>query len=75
MLQLAGQRAPRAVRTGAVKLLIRAKGRAKAKLDRTGRVKVKAIVTFTPTGGSPRTQTKRVKLEKTILHRQKRTTR
>jgi hypothetical protein len=37
---------------GQVKLRIRAKGKAKATLERTGKVTVKATVTFTPTGGT-----------------------
>jgi hypothetical protein len=39
---------------GPVKLLIGAKGPQRKRLARTGRVKVRATVTFTPTGGSPR---------------------
>jgi hypothetical protein len=49
---------------GVVKLLIKARGAAKRKLNRTGKMKVKVKVTFTPTGGSPGTQSKRVKLIK-----------
>jgi hypothetical protein len=49
---------------GTVKLLIKAKGKKKRTLERTGKVKVKAKVTFTPTGGDPNTQAKTVKLEK-----------
>ena len=44
------------------KLLIKPKGTAKRRLDRTGRVKVKVRVTDTPDGGSPDSQTKTVKL-------------
>lgn len=52
---------------GTVKLLIKAKGKAKKKLKKTGRAKVKATVTYLPTGdapGTPNTQTKSVKLVK-----------
>jgi hypothetical protein len=49
---------------GTVKLLVKAKGKAKHKLNKTGKAKVKARVTFAPTGGVPATQTKRVKLIK-----------
>ena len=50
--------------TGTVKLLIKAKGKSKRTLRRTGKVKVKVKVAFTPTGGDPNTQSKKVKLEK-----------
>jgi hypothetical protein len=50
---------------GTVKLLVKPKGSAKHKLNKTGKVKVKVKVTFTPTGGASNTQTKRVKLIKT----------
>jgi hypothetical protein len=49
---------------GNVKLLIKAKGKARRKLGRTGKAKVKAKVTYTPTGGAPNTLTKTVKLIK-----------
>lgn len=49
---------------GAVKLLVKAKGKAKHKLNKTGKARVKASVTFAPTGGVPATQTKSVKLIK-----------
>jgi hypothetical protein len=58
--------APRSARTvkaaGRVKLLVRAKGKAAKRLRRHGKVKVTAKVTFTPTGGSARTKTKKLKL-------------
>jgi hypothetical protein len=57
---------------GTVKLLVKAKGKKKRKLNRKGHVKVKANVTFTPNGtstgdlaGSPKTDTKPIKLVKT----------
>ena len=56
---------------GTVKLLIKAKGSAKRKLNRTGHAKVKVRVTYTPNGtasgdlvGDPNTQIKKIKLER-----------
>jgi hypothetical protein len=49
---------------GSVKLLIKAKGRKKRKLNSTGKVKVKPKITFTPTGGDPTTEMVRLKLKK-----------
>ncbi len=49
---------------GKVKLLVKSKGKKRRKLNRTGKVKVKANVTYTPTGGSPNTKTRRMKLIK-----------
>jgi RTX calcium-binding nonapeptide repeat (4 copies)/Right handed beta helix region len=51
---------------GAVPLLVKAKGKKKRKLNRTGRVKVVVVVTFTPTGGTPASQTRIVKLRKKL---------
>jgi hypothetical protein len=51
---------------GTVKLLVKSKGKKKRTLDRTGNVKVKVKVTYTPTGGSPNTETKRIKLIKRL---------
>ena len=65
------QRPARAARTsadrpasaaGTVKLLIKAMGKAKRKLNRKGKVLVKVRVTYIPTGGAPNTKTKKVKL-------------
>lgn len=50
---------------GTVKLLVKAKGKAKDKLTDTGTAKVKVKVTFTPTFGTPKIHTKRIKLIKT----------
>jgi DNA-binding beta-propeller fold protein YncE len=47
-----------------VKLLIKAKGKARKKLDSTGKTKLNLLVTFTPTGGDPASQSKSVKLLK-----------
>ena len=49
---------------GVVKLQIKAKGRARRKLDRVGKAKVTAKVTYTPTGGAANTQAKTAKLIK-----------
>ena len=49
---------------GKMKLLIKAKGKAKRKLNRTGKLKVKAMVTYTPNGGGPNAKAKRIKLFK-----------
>jgi hypothetical protein len=47
---------------GPVKLPIRARGKAKRRLRRRGKVKLRVKVTYTPTGGSPNTRAKSVKL-------------
>jgi streptogramin lyase len=49
---------------GEEKLAIKAKGKAKRKLNKKGKAKVKAEVTYTPDGGEPSTQEKKVKLVK-----------
>jgi hypothetical protein len=49
---------------GAVELTIRAKGKKKRKLNETGKVKVTPEVTYTPTGGDPSTQSRKLKLKK-----------
>ena len=46
----------------AVKLLIKAKGRKKRKLNSTGKVKVRPEITYTPTGGSANTRSVKVRL-------------
>jgi len=46
------------------KLAIKPKGKARKKLGNKGRARVKAEVTYTPTGGEPNTQTKRIRLIK-----------
>ena len=56
------QRSPRAA-AGKVKLPIKPRGEAK-KLNRKGTAKVEAEVTYTPDGGEPNTQTRRVRLVK-----------
>jgi hypothetical protein len=52
---------------GAVKMLVKPKGKAKRKLNRTGKVKVRVAITYTPTGGSPNSQSKRLALRKRLL--------
>lgn len=49
---------------GKVKVRIKAKGRKRRKLNRTGRVKVAAKVTYTPTFGLPATKTRKARLRK-----------
>jgi hypothetical protein len=48
---------------GPVTLSIKPKGAAKEKLEDTGRAKVKVKVTYTPTGGEPSNESKKVKLK------------
>jgi hypothetical protein len=47
-----------------VELRVKAKGKAKKKLKKKGKAKVKAKVKFTPNGGSPNTESKKIKLKK-----------
>jgi hypothetical protein len=49
-----------------VNLLVKAKGKARGKLGRHGKAKVKPLVTFTPTGGPAVAQQTKVKLVKTL---------
>jgi hypothetical protein len=49
---------------GRVKLTVKAKGKKQKTLNETGKVKVKPKITYTPTGGDPRTQSVKVKLKK-----------
>jgi hypothetical protein len=49
---------------GTAKLFIKAKGQKKRKLNRVGKVRVKLRVTYQPTDGAKRTQSRRVKLIK-----------
>jgi hypothetical protein len=46
------------------RLLIRAVGKKKRKLNSIGKVKLNVAITYTPTGGSPNTQSVKVKLIK-----------
>jgi streptogramin lyase len=54
----------RAEAAGEVKLLVKPGGKAKGKLKDRGKVKVEAEVTYTPTGGTPNTEDKKLKLVK-----------
>jgi len=47
-----------------VRLPITAIGKKRAKLNQTSRVRVKAKITYTPTGGDPSTQSRKLKLKK-----------
>jgi hypothetical protein len=49
-----------------VKLLIKAKGKAKKKLNASGKAKLSLLVTFTPTGGDASSQSHKVKLLKRV---------
>lgn len=49
---------------GDVNLRIRAKGKQNRKLSRTGTVKLRPRITFTPTGGDPSTQSLKLRLKK-----------
>jgi sugar lactone lactonase YvrE len=54
-----------AKKVGSVKLPVALAGKAKKKLNEAGKAKVKAKLTFAPTGGSAATQAKRLTLKKT----------
>jgi len=56
-----GQR-KRAAQSGELKLTIEAEGRAKKRLKKMGRAKVKAKVTYTPDGGTSKTKSKKITL-------------
>lgn len=45
-------------------LTVEPRGKAKKKLNRAGKAKVKATVTYTPDGGEPNTKNKKLKLKK-----------
>src|SRR3954453_50998 len=62
----AADRPARAVAAGTLKLTIKSKGKARGKLSRTGRAKLKVSVTFTPTNGDPNTQRKKLVLLKKL---------
>ena len=49
---------------GTEKLLVKPKGKARKKLNKKGKAKVQATVTYTPIGGEPDTESKRIKLLK-----------
>jgi hypothetical protein len=56
----------KSVTAGQAQLTIRAKGKKKTTLNETGKVKVKPKITYTPTGGDPATQSKKLKLKKKL---------
>jgi hypothetical protein len=56
----------RSVAAGPAQLLIKAKGKKRKTLNETGKVKLTVAITYTPTGGSPSTQSVKVKLKKKI---------
>lgn len=56
----------RAVPAGTTKLTVAAKGKARKKLLKTGKVKVKLTLTFTPAGGMPATATKTIQLKRIV---------
>jgi hypothetical protein len=49
---------------GAAKLLVKASGKKKRKLNETGKVKLRVAVRYTPTGGQSLTQSTKVRLKK-----------
>jgi hypothetical protein len=49
-----------------VRLLVKAKGKARGKLNRGGKTRIKAVVTFTPNGGPPVAQPRHLKLVKQL---------
>jgi hypothetical protein len=54
----------KAVQAGVAKLKVKAKGSKRRTLDRTGQVTLKLKITYTPTGGDPKTQKLKLKLLK-----------
>ena len=62
-LVLRGRKVARA-KTSKAKLLIKARGKAKRRLARKGKMKVRFRVTYTPVGGAPASKSKSVKLIK-----------
>jgi hypothetical protein len=46
----------KAIGAGPAQLLIKAKGKKKRKLNDTGKVKLKVIITYTPQNGNPASQ-------------------
>jgi hypothetical protein len=56
-----------AVAAGRTKVTIRARGKKRRTLNETGKVKLRATVSYTPSGGEPNTQPLKVKLRKRHL--------
>ena len=59
----------KAVSAGRAQLLVKAKGKKKRKLNEKGKVKLNVAVTYTPTNGTPATQSLKVKLKKKLIKR------
>jgi hypothetical protein len=59
-----GATTAKSVPAGRVNLTIKAKGKKRKKLIRNGKVKLKPTITYTPTAGSPNTQSTKLKLKK-----------
>jgi len=53
---------------GAITVKLRLRGFAKAQLRQTGKLKVKATITFTPKGGKANSQTATLNIETTKKH-------
>jgi hypothetical protein len=63
----AGQAAiSKAVGVGTAQLVVKAKGKKRRKLNEKGKVKLNVALSFTPAGGSPQTQSLKVKLKKKL---------
>jgi hypothetical protein len=60
----AGARPSKTVAAGKIKLKVRPKGKVRRKLNASGKATTRAKLTFTPTGGDPRTKSAKVKLRK-----------
>ena len=56
-----------AVAAGRAKITIRARGKKRRTLNETGKVKIRAVVSFTPSGGEPNAQPLKMKLQKRHL--------
>jgi hypothetical protein len=57
---------PTPVRAGLVGLIVTTRGKAKKRLFSTGRVRLRPRITYTPTGGDPSTQSRKLKLRKHV---------
>jgi hypothetical protein len=62
----AGAVISKTVTPGNTKLVIRARGKKRKKLNDTGKVKLNAKITYTPTGGTANTLSKKVKLKRNL---------
>lgn len=68
-LELSGKKIKKRLRevaAGTTKLTVAAKGKARKKLLKTGKVKVQMTLTFTPAGGTPAVLTKTIQLKRKI---------